>query len=461
MSGIMENMKKVAQLLKNLRETSSTNDKQRILQDGFNSEYNLTLRKVLVYGLDPFKMYGLTEQTLDKVSPENVTFTKPTEEEVFHVLGILADSNINNELRSMAKALLMAIEDEEVQDMVLGIMVKDLNIGVGATTINKLAKGLISKFDVQLAESFSKQKDGALNGKKVWITEKLDGFRCVYNPVKNEFRTRQGQPYDGLDHLKESCMLLCERLQEAGKLKTLPILDGELLHKPVEGLNSQELYTLTTKAARKKGEHKDKLNLEFNVFDFIPVDEFQAGLTVLPYNTRRDHMDKVFALWNFKGIVPVKALYSGVFDEQILMNLLKEVESKGQEGLMINLDKPYECKRSKGLLKVKTFKVCDALVLEVQEGEGNFKGTLGGVKIQYLYNGEAQTCFCGSGFTQEEREMYWSNPNEIVGKVVEIQYFETTTNSKTGEHGLRFPTFQHRIRTDKGTEDITDVAITD
>ena len=78
-----------------------------------------------------------------------------------------------------------------------------------------------------------------------------------------------------------------------------------------------------------------------------------------------------------------------------------------------------------------------------------------------MYNGEVQTCFCGSGFTQEEREMYWSNPNEIVGKVVEIQYFETTTNSRTGEHGLRFPTFQHRIRTDKGMEDITDVAITD
>ena len=452
----MENMKKVAQLLQNLRETSSTNDKQRILQGGFNSEYNLTLRKVLVYGLDPFKMYGLTEQTLDKVSPENVTFIKPTEEEVFHVLGILADSNINNELRSMAKALLMAIEDEEVQDMVLGIMVKDLNIGVGATTINKLAKGLIPKFDVQLAESFSKQKDGALNGKKVWITEKLDGFRCVYNPVKNEFRTRQGQPYDGLDHLKESCMLLCERLQKAGQLKTLPILDGELLHKPVEGLNSQELYTLTTKAARKKGEHKDKLNLEFNVFDFIPVDEFQVGLTVLPYSTRRDHMDKVFALWNFKGIVPVKALYSGVFDEQILMNLLKEVESKGQEGLMINLDKPYECKRSKGLLKVKTFKVADVYVKSIHEGTGRLENKLGNICIQYSCNGEIHECDLGSGFSDTERIEYWNNQDLLVGKVVEAQFFEVTKNAN-GDYGLRFPVWLGRIRNDKGFEDISDV----
>lgn len=452
----MEHMKKVAILLQQIRNTSSTNDKKKLLEKGLQSDFKETMQRVLEYTLNPFKMYGLTEQTLDKTVPNEMTFTRPNETSVFTTLDILAENNINDHYRTLAKSLLMAIEDEQVREMVQMIMVKDLKAGIASTTVNKIVKGLIPEFKVQLAESFSKQKDGALNNKTVWITEKLDGFRCVYNPIKNEFYTRQGQVYEGLRHLKESCMLLCQQLQQASNLKELPILDGELLHKKVEGLNSQELYNLTTKVARKKGEHKDKLNLEFNVFDFVPVDEFQVGTTVLPYSIRRETMDKVFALWSFQGIVPVKTLYSGVFNEQVLMELLEEVESKGQEGLMINLDKPYECKRSKGLLKVKTFKVADVYVKSIHEGTGRLENKLGNICIQYSCNGEIHECDLGSGFSDTERIEYWNNQDLLVGKVVEAQFFEVTKNAN-GDYGLRFPVWLGRIRNDKGFEDISDV----
>ena len=68
------------------------------------------------------------------------------------------------------------------------------------------------------------------------------------------------------------------------------------------------------------------------------------------------------------------------------------------------------------------------------------------------------TCECGSGFTDEERLNYWEHPELIMGKVVELKYFEVTQNDKDKtKYSLRFPTWQHRIRTDKDEQDITDV----
>lgn len=456
----MENMKRVAELLERVRQTSSSNAKKDILEKAKDDE---TLKKVLYYCMNPYMMYGLSNKTLDKLKSDVVS-NKANEQDVFNFLDTLSKSNINDALRKQAKTLLESIEDEQVRDMVQKIMVKDLKIGCNVTTVNKVfGKNFIPTFEVQLAESYAKQKPGFLKDKEVWITTKLDGFRIVYDPYKNEFMTRAGQLYEGLDHLKDSCYKLSLKLMEVANLSELVMLDGELVHEPVEGMDSLELYSLTSSVARKKGYHKDKEKLQFNIFDFIPVSEFQSGVTRMKYKARRNHMDKVFNLWKYTGIVPVYALYSGKFDEEVLMSLLRQVEAEGGEGLMINTDGVYETKRTKKLLKVKTFHSADVLVLDVYEGEKGkeFEGTLGGVTIKFLHNGEERICNCGSGFNKEERELFFNHPETIVGKIIEINYFEISKDAKTGTESLRFGTYQHRIREDKTEADITDVAITD
>ena len=452
----MENMKRVAELLEKVRQTSSSNAKKDILEKAKDDE---TLKKVLYYCMNPYMMYGISNKTIDKLKPDSMNYVKANEQDVFDFLDTLSKSNINDALRKQAKTLLMSIEDEQVRDMVQKIMVKDLKIGCNVTTVNKVfGKNFIPSFEVQLAESYAKQKPGFLKDKEVWITTKLDGFRIVYDPYKNEFYTRAGQLYEGLDHLKESCHKLSVKLSEVANLSELVMLDGELVHEPVEGLNSLELYSLTSSAARKKGYHKDKEKLQFNVFDFIPVSEFQSGITRIKYKARRNHMDKVFNLWKYTGIVPVHALYSGKFDEEVLMNLLKQVELEGGEGLMINLDATYKTKRTKDLLKVKTFKDADVLVLDVVEGTGKNEGSLGAVLVQFLYDGKPMTCEVGSGWYDSERSFYWRNPDKLIGKIIEIRFFEVTQNQKDKtQYSLRFPTFAHRIREDKDEKDITDV----
>ena len=466
----MENMKKVAKVLDIVRKTSSTNAKQAILQHENEQEYGETLRSVLYYTYNPFMMFGLTDKTLQvtspiqPITPQMMTYVKIKEEDVFLLLENLANNNINDNLRAEAKRLLMCIEDIETRQMVRGILVKDLKLGVNVATLNKVfGKNFIPKFDVQLAESYTKQKPGALKNKDVCITEKLDGFRIVYNPVQEKFFTRKGQEYEGLEHLIPELNDLCVAISEDNLVHGEDVvIDGELVHEPVDGLNSQELYALTSSAARKKGKHKDKLKLQFHVFDFVPLNEFMSGLTTLRYKTRRNIMDMVFvALNDLKHVKPVTVFYMGKFDEDILMTHLKQVETLGGEGLMINLmEGTYECKRTKKLLKVKSFKDADVLVTNIVEGTGKNIGKLGNVVVKFLHEGQEMCCEVGSGFNDEEREYYWNNPHELIGKVVEIKYFEVTQNQKDAtKYSLRFPTWHGRIRTDKGIEDITDVSL--
>ena len=80
---------------------------------------------------------------------------------------------------------------------------------------------------------------------------------------------------------------------------------------------------------------------------------------------------------------------------------------------------------------------CDIRCLREEEGEGKYQGKLGKIICDY----KGYELGVGSGFLDRDREFYWNNPNEIVGHIVEIQYFEESKNEK-GELSLRFPIFK-------------------
>ena len=47
----------------------------------------------------------------------------------------------------------------------------------------------------------------------------------------------------------------------------------------------------------------------------------------------------------------------------------------------------------------------------------------------------------GSGFTIEQRQYFYRNPDAILNKQITVQYFEETKN-QDGGISLRFPTFK-------------------
>ena len=49
----------------------------------------------------------------------------------------------------------------------------------------------------------------------------------------------------------------------------------------------------------------------------------------------------------------------------------------------------------------------------------------------------------GSGLSKEQRLRWYEHPEEIIGEIVTIQYFEETKDSKTETFSLRFPVLKH------------------
>ena len=136
-------------------------------------------------------------------------------------------------------------------------------------------------------------------------------------------------------------------------------------------------------------------------------------------------------------------------DKNVINSLLDDITKAGGEGVMINLaESPYECKRSKGLLKVKKMQTADVRVIGIEEGTGKNKGKVGALKIEFIGpDGKTYPNDVGSGLTDEDREYFWNNQDRIIGKIIEIKYFEIS-NNQNGTYGLRFPIFKW-VREDK------------
>lgn len=427
-------MDKIIEIIKQLQSTSSRIEKEAILESNKN---DILFKKILQFVYNPYFKTGLSTKKIKKESKGNIVASIGTIEEAIEFLKV--NYTGTDEAIKTIQMYLNKL-DEEAREIVEKILTQELKLGITSKTLNKVfGKGFIKEFNIMLADSYFKNKnDEKLNGEFI-ITQKLDGGRLVcikrnHNDIK--FFTRAGQAVEGLVEITES-------------MKKLPngVYDGEILLRNDNNLKSDDLYRETMKVVRKDG---DKKNLEYNVFDFIgTVEDFEAGIDKIPFKERKAVLTNIIKFLKPKHIVLVKNLYEGT-DKSKILELLDKVIEQGLEGIMINkADAPYLCKRNNGILKVKKFHTADVRVVDMIEGTGRNEGLLGAITIVFEDEaGERHRCDVGSGFSDAERNYYWNHKEELVGKIVEIGYFEISSNQQGGK-GLRFPTWKGRVRNDK------------
>ena len=407
-------IQEIKNIVKDLQNTPGTNDKIKILKN--NSE-NILLKKVLEYTYNPYKKYGVSEKVLNTVSSD-----KTSSKDIFKLLDILASSNINNSLREEVGAFKNA--NIENWDLYEKMILKDLRCNISSKTINKVWKDLIPASETGIAVKcmlaskfdFEKPPTG-----KMFITEKLDGIRVwsIVNEAGNiELYTRQGK-------LIEGCKDVEEAISSLGLINV--ILDGELL---ATNCSYGNVYKETIKRAKNKNEVKSGLAL--HIFDIITIEEYENKTGVQRYSERRKVLNTISEN-EFVKIVPV--LYEGN-DMNEVLSILDKYRENGAEGLMCNIDKVYEFKRSKGCLKLKVMQTCDLEIIGFQEGTGKYKNMLGALIVDFKGNQVG----VGTGLSDEDRTFIWENKESLLGRVAELRYFEITKD-KNGIESLRFPAF--------------------
>lgn len=408
------------QAIKEVKSAGTPKQKMLVLEKYKDNEI---LQKIIYYTYNPYMKYGITKKTFQNYLPEK----EPEQtDSLYSLLDLLAKSNINDSLRNRVVNFVSMFEGES-QDIIKGIFCKDLKLGISATTFNKVWPGIIPVFEVQLAAKYANVKLD--ENEYIWITEKFDGIRCVCI-IENDtvkFFTRQGKEIFGLKEIEES--VKCQNFVNM-------VLDGELLYSG-ECEDSAMQYKKTTKIVNSKMENKT--DVAFNVFDILPLEEFKSGYSSLKYENRRKILNTINQTDSLK-VAPI--LYEGT-DHSKIMEVHKIMVDKHKEGVMINRNARYECKRTKNLLKVKEMNDADLKVIGYEEGRGEMQGMLGSLIVDYKGN----RVNVGSGFSKEDRQIIWENKEDIIGKIIKVQFFEESKNAQGGV-SLRFPVFLE-IRNDK------------
>jgi len=405
-----------------MQGTSSVLDKVEMLK---NADY--VTRRVLFWAYNPYKQFHVGVANLKKRS--DLVADTCSYDNLFDLLAALDARDITgHEALSETNAFIR--DNPDIEELIHLILDRNLKIRASEKLINRACDNLIPTFDVALANSYDEKTAKKVNFEnQVWlVSRKLDGVRCLVVVDENGNATswaRSGKQFQTLRKVEEE-------IESLGV--TNVVYDGEMCLVDEDG---NEDFQRMMKEIRRK-DHTVENGL-FQIFDMIDLSDFQSGASEDGFLTR---------LSRLADTVPQDAKYTSVLHQQRLTGLedfqrwRQDAQDAGWEGLMLRLDTTYKGKRSKDILKVKTMHDAEYRVKGYDAGP--FRYVMDGREVEevmlsnIVVEHKGNDVRVGSGFTIEQRQHFMKNPEDILNKVVTVQYFEESQN-QNGEYSLRFP----------------------
>ena len=356
----------------------------------------------------------------------------------------------NDSLRSRANSLINSIINEEdlSEDMglrviLMKILTKRMNIGIGAKLINKaVGRELIPDPSVMLASDDQKEVAG---WKKIYCEEKYDGVRVIAVGNREsgfQFYTRA---FNELDKNKLSRIEseLVKMLHSANVVSDV-FFDGELTD-----LNRKSVSGKVTQILKGTAPNDIDKGFIFNVFDIEKSEVLKTGKGNIPFIKRRQELQFLTSFLLDES--PVKLARQWVVESmEETQGIYGLIVSMGGEGVILKPeDHVYECKRSRNWVKLKQVQDCDLEITGWFPGEGKREGFIGGF-ICKDSSGTLEVRI-GSGFTDKDLHELSQNPESLIGKIAAIQYNEPITD-KFGGRSLFLPRFIE-VRSDKTSAD--------
>ena len=414
-------MKEALLALIELQSTQGAKEKQAVLSKYRDNE---TFKKLLWNACHPRRTYKVSETALNIEGPH-----KHIEvfEDFFEICDWLAKrSAITDEL---LHSVIAWLDDQPawMREIYKKILAKTLRLGVTHKSISKAIPGLFPEWEVQ--QAYPIEKHPLKEGTWFAVTQKLNGVRCTY--YRGELIGRSGEPFTGLGHIADELSAWSDL-----------VFDGELTLKDKGNLSDNEAFRTATGIIN--SDSGDKSRICFTIFDALPSDEFDNGQSTESYQERRARLDGMATvLKTSENVSVLPVLYIGD-DQSKIGELLDKMVAEDKEGLMVNLDVPYKCKRHSGILKVKRFYTMDLPIVRVEEGSGKYAGMAGAIIVDFKGNEVG----VGTGLTDDQRRLFWEHREDYAGVLAEIKYKEISSDKKTGAESLQFPVFV-RLRTDK------------
>ena len=431
-------MEKYVELFKYIKEQTGKGSKERKIEMFKKLKDDKLLFEMLSMAFNDEVKTGLGKAKVNKKVKVAPNIIIKNMAELMHYVEAHAtgtDQDIAN-----VQYFLNTLEEDE-KELVVSIITKQLKIGISRELNDVFDKPIVVIPIAQKGEN-AKDHKAFFIGKKLYISEKLDGQRGTYE--KGSLNSYNRIEYKFLNDLTKE-------IQD--KLPKGYVFDGELLYKPKanEKLDRKEIRSRT--ATILNSDSEDKKDIEFVIFDIVKEDKWAKEVDTISFEERRNLLEKIFKDLDLKWLrlVKIYSIQTGLDNIQHWLQLSKE---EGLEGVIINIaNAPYEYKRSKNIFKLKDQDTIDLRIIDLEEGQGDFVGMLGAFIVDY--KGNRVHVGGGRGLDHELRTKIWNEritPNSVIGKILEVSYFGESKDSKTGLNSLTSPQYVV-IRTDKDTSD--------
>jgi DNA ligase 1 len=421
-------------VISTLEDHSSRLDKEAIIlaqAEMGNNEFFEGLR--LCY--DSMITFGL-KQIPEKTDEDGLGL--PWDSFTLAITGFTTRNVTGNTARDMIQAMMKSATKSQWNGWYRRILIKDMRAGFSENTVNKVVgkkypQYAIPVFSCQLAHD-SANHESKVGGRKL-IEVKLDGVRVitiVHTDGRVDQFSRNGKELVNFEHITKQISAVVKKDPPKYDL----VLDGEIM--------SSSFQDLMKQVHRKSDVTANDAVL--HLFDLCPLEQFQEGY----WDKDQDTRSKFVQAWVEKHQADLPNV-TYLQNEEVELDTeegqrrFKEINVKavagGYEGIMIkDPNAPYECKRSVAWLKLKPFIEVSLAVLDVEEGTGRNQGRLGALVCSGTDDGKDIVVNVGSGFTDSDRDIFWSSRSNLLEQIVEVRA-DAVTQNQDGTYSLRFPRF--------------------
>jgi len=267
-----------------------------------------------------------------------------------------------------------------------------------------------------LAEKWKDAKDDLDPNMEVLAQIKINGLRCVAKKNgKVELWTRGGKPIVTVPHIVA---------QLDSVMKPGDIWDGEICTEDCKPTSM--MFQKIVGAVRKKAPNELSLGAVYHIFDSMTETHKAEG-----YLHRISVVIVAMENHDLRNVKIVASKTMTVSDVECYEKALTE---QGYEGAIVRIPSaPYENKRTRNLLKVKTFIDEEFEIIDVEEGRGTRAGIAGRVICKMK---DGKTFEAGISGSHEQSLELLQNKSKVIGKLCTVRYF-----TKTGDGKPQFPVF--------------------
>jgi DNA ligase-1 len=441
MSSEVQILESLATLVTALAATSSRKKKKQLLEEALQGKQALELLPYIDAVYDRYRQFYLTSDT---VANSQVPAASSTPLPLLQCLHALEKRQLTGHAAIAAWKNTVRALPSSVRWVAERILSKDLQCHVGLSTMAPLVEKhtafRIRDFSVALGETWDGERVWEFAGQTWYASRKLDGVRCVtvVEAGRVTCYSRDGIEFEVLDVVKR----VVARAAKSGFDNF--VLDGEIA---IASKSGKDNFSGVMKQIRRKGHTIP--NPRYHLFDFLPLREFQERQGSTRFQVRQAQLIQFCDHADPEGLVLQRVLQWKLEDESRFGELLARVRREGWEGLILRHANGYLGARSYDILKVKKMHDLEARVVAVTsapqltfemdpvtfEKRSVQRVMLDAALIEFKGNRVG----VGSGWSKKQRIRYHKHPEELIGQVLTVQYFEETVDSKTGLPSLRFP----------------------